>query len=151
MFKWGLLVLAVFAALCASTPLFSDDTCGGTSFSTIFFTNNCYNIPAEGACQNSEFCSETASFATKHVAELLTNCTAFTGSFMIDVLGDYTVYSETNCTGTETVTRPTTLCRPFFLCDARSVNLSEFFDGESGSSSSGGSSSSAAAIDAIWA
>lgn len=152
MLKWGLFILVILAAtLCAATPLFADDSCGGDAlFSTMFFVGNCYNTPAEGTCDNSEFCSDSASFADKSVSELLANCTTFTGSFMIEAIGEYIVYPEPDCAGEPTTTTPSTLCRPFFLCGARTVNLSEFFDGESGSTTGGSSSSSAAETNAVW-
>lgn len=148
MLKWASFVLLLFAtALWAQTPLFAGSACAGSpAFRALVFNGVCYDVPAQGTCENVDYCAGVATSTDTPLDFLTQNCTVFDGSFRFSVSGTYTTFSGLNCTGTATTTTPTTVCRPFYMCGAESLDLSEFFDGESSSSSSTASSSAASSL-----
>ena len=152
MFKWGVLILVVLAgALRAQTPLFAGDSCGGDpAFRALVFNGLCYDVPAQGTCEDIDYCAGVATSVDTPLDFLTQNCTIFDTSFRFSADGTYTTFTGLNCTGTETTTEPTTLCRPFYFCGAESINLSEFFDGGSSSSSSSSTASSSPASVLSW-
>lgn len=152
MFNGGalLILLCLATTLLADTPLYAGDTCGGSPlFSAIVFNGACYDVPAQGTCEDIDYCAGRADFASSTLDFATRNCTVFDGSFRFSVSGTYTTFTGTNCTGTETTTTPTTLCRPFYFCGAESIDLSAFFDGESSSSPSSSSSDSSSTSAAL--